>query len=184
MAGPVHQESLAEQLEHAITESRMVLPGVQAILGFQLIAVFNGRFERDLSSFEHALHAAAFLLVAIATCLLMTPAAYHRIAQRRSVDPQFIALASRLLAIAMLPLATGLSLDAFLVFRLALQDRIGAGVLAGMLFCLFGSIWYVYPSWARLRHERAITDGSANAASPAPPPPPPPPPAMPRARAN
>ena len=40
----LHRESL-EEATHATDEARMVLPGVQgAILGFQLIAVFNQRF--------------------------------------------------------------------------------------------------------------------------------------------
>ncbi|TAJ97366.1 MAG: hypothetical protein EPO10_22960 [Reyranella sp.] len=40
-----HRESLEEEATHATDEARMVLPGVQAIMGFQLIAVFNQRFE-------------------------------------------------------------------------------------------------------------------------------------------
>ena len=45
----IHIETLEEEATHATDEARMVLPGIQAILGFQLIAVFNQRFE-DLSS--------------------------------------------------------------------------------------------------------------------------------------
>ncbi len=44
----LHHESLEDESTHATDEARMVLPGVQAILGFQLIAVFNQRFQ-DLS---------------------------------------------------------------------------------------------------------------------------------------
>jgi hypothetical protein len=40
-----HKESLEEEGTHATDEARMILPGVQAILGFQLIAVFNQRFQ-------------------------------------------------------------------------------------------------------------------------------------------
>jgi hypothetical protein len=35
----------------AIEEARMVLPGIQAIFGFQLIAVFNTKFA-ELSDFD------------------------------------------------------------------------------------------------------------------------------------
>lgn len=129
----------------------MVLPGVQAILGFQLIVVFNQRFEETLSQIERALHCAAFLLVAIATCLLMTPAAYHRIAQRHTVDAAFLRLASHLLACAMLPLATGLSLDAYLLCRLILDTTIGAGIIAAALFAAFVGMWYALPLHARRR---------------------------------
>ena len=53
----------------------MVLPGIQALFGFQLIAVFNERF-RQLSEGEQLIHFTAIMLVAIAIALIMTPAAY------------------------------------------------------------------------------------------------------------
>lgn len=129
----------------------MVLPGVQAILGFQLVAVFNQRFDEVLSYAERAVHCAAFLLVAIATCLLMTPAAYHRIAQRHTVDGPFLRLASHLLACAMLPLAAGLSLDTYLLCRLALGWPTAAALIAAALFGTFLTMWYVLPFHARRR---------------------------------
>jgi hypothetical protein len=43
---------LAEAATYLLDECRMVLPGIQALFGFQLIAVFNQRFEQDLSAFE------------------------------------------------------------------------------------------------------------------------------------
>lgn len=147
----IHREKLEEQLHDTIEEARMVLPGVQATLGFQLVAVFNRRFEEALSQPERAVHCAAFLLVATATCLLMTPAAYHRIAQRHTVDAAFLRLASHLLACAMLPLAAGLSLDAYLLCRLTLQTTIGAVVIAAALFAAFLAMWYALPLRARRR---------------------------------
>ena len=70
-----HRESLEEQLRNLITEARIVLPGVQAILGFQLIAVFNERFAHELTRAEQILHVTAFFLIAVAIGLIMTPAA-------------------------------------------------------------------------------------------------------------
>ena len=59
----------------------MLLPGVQAVLGFQLVAVTNQRFVL-FTSVEQALYLAAFLLLALAMGLIMAPAAYHRQAER------------------------------------------------------------------------------------------------------
>lgn len=53
-----HKESLEEEGTHATDEARMILPGVQAILGFQLIAVFNQRFQ-ELTEGRQFLHPAA-----------------------------------------------------------------------------------------------------------------------------
>ncbi len=77
----IHKENLEEEATHATDEARMVLPGVQAIMGFQLIAVFNQRFE-SLSLGEQILHLVAFALITLAMGLIMTPAAYHRQAER------------------------------------------------------------------------------------------------------
>ena len=102
----VHRETLEEEATHVTDEARMVLPGVQAVLGFQLIAVFNQRFQ-DLSAGEQLLHLAAFLLMALAMGMLMTPAAYHRQVERGCVSRRFVELSSTLLTVAMLPLIAG-----------------------------------------------------------------------------
>jgi hypothetical protein len=48
---------LSKAAEYLLDECRMVLPGIQALFGFQLIAVFNSSFELKLSG------NAAFFLV-------------------------------------------------------------------------------------------------------------------------
>jgi hypothetical protein len=44
MEHSVEKLSLEDALTHLLEECRMVLPGVQALFGFQLIAVFNRSF--------------------------------------------------------------------------------------------------------------------------------------------
>src|SRR6266446_3544638 len=44
-AGTEQKESLVEETRAILAEARMVLPGIQALFGFQLIAVFNTRFD-------------------------------------------------------------------------------------------------------------------------------------------
>ena len=70
--------SLSQAAEYLLEEARMVLPGLQALFGFQLIAVFSTRFADDLTPAEQRLHLLAILLVVVAIALIMTPAAYHR----------------------------------------------------------------------------------------------------------
>ena len=98
-----HRETLEEEATHATDEARMVLPGIQAILGFQLIAVFNQRFQ-DLSEGLQVLHLAAFLLLAVAMGLVMAPAAYHRQAERGCITRRFVDFTSRLLSLSLVPL--------------------------------------------------------------------------------
>jgi hypothetical protein len=103
-------ESLGNQVDRIEQEARMVLPGIQAIFGFQLIAVFNAGFKPSLSPAEQALHLLALLMVAVSAILVVAPAAYHRQAKHR-ISQHFIQLSSRYLAWAMVPLALGTCLD-------------------------------------------------------------------------
>jgi len=88
----------------------MVLPGIQALFGFQLIAVFSQSFDQKLSGAEQRLHLLAIGLVAVAIALVMAPAAYHRQAAPRHVSNAFIDVSTRLLLCSMLPLAASICL--------------------------------------------------------------------------
>lgn len=56
---------LSQAATYLLEECRMVLPGIQAIFGFQLIAVFNSRFE-DLSQAFQRAHFVSLTSVAVA----------------------------------------------------------------------------------------------------------------------
>src|SRR5215211_1841498 len=92
--GKREQVSLDSAATHILEECRMVLPGIQALFGFQLIAVFNDSFEEKLSRVEQLLHLAAIVLVTVAIALVMAPAALHRRSQPREVSARFIDLSS------------------------------------------------------------------------------------------
>jgi len=51
-----------------------VLPGIQALFGFQLIAVFNDGFGEKLSSGQQVMHLVSIVLVALAIALVMAAA--------------------------------------------------------------------------------------------------------------
>jgi hypothetical protein len=150
----------------------MVLPGIQALFGFQLIAVFNLGFSQKLSAGEQRLHLLAIVLVVIAIALVMAPAAIHRQAEPRWVSERFIDISSRLLLWSMLPLALGICLDVFLVGRLVLQSNLAAGGLAAGLLGLFLVLWFALPRsrcLQRLDGEGKYRPSSAAAAGAVPP---------------
>src|SRR5689334_188141 len=146
----IHRETLEEEATHVTDEARMVLPGVQAVLGFQLIAVFNQRFQ-EFSAGEQVIHLAAFLLMALAMGLVMTPAAYHRQVERGAVSRRFVDLSSSLLTLAMLPLIAGVCLDTYLIARLILNDRGQALLVAVGTALLLAALWYGLPAFCRHR---------------------------------
>jgi hypothetical protein len=142
--GHFSEERLEKIAQAAIEEARMVVPGIQALFGFQLIAVFNQRFH-DLAPGEQTLHFFALVLVALAIAVIMTPAAYHRLVEWGSVSDFFVRLASRLIAAAMVPLMVALCLEVYLVGRMVgLMPWLGAAT-AGGLFVVFAGLWFAFP---------------------------------------
>jgi hypothetical protein len=145
--------SLDSAATHILEECRMVLPGIQALFGFQLIAVFNDGFDQKLSSAQQMLHLAAIVLVVVAVALVMTPAALHRQTEPREVSERFIWVASKLLLASMFPLVLGLCLEVYLVSIVVAHNQALALALAAALALLFGLLWVVLP-----RRERAVED--------------------------
>jgi hypothetical protein len=136
---------LSKAALYLLEECRMVLPGIQALFGFQLIAVFSNRFSESLSVFEQRMHLIALGLVAIAASLVMTPASIHRHIGAREVTDRFITISTRLLVISMYPLAIGISTDFYLISRVILQSTQIALVLALLLLVTFSLLWFVWP---------------------------------------
>ena len=145
--------SLEEETRTVIEEARMVLPGIQAFFGFQLIAVFNNRFQ-DLTHPEQVLHLIALLLLAVSIALIMTPAAYHRIAERGMVSRRFVELASRFLECAMLPLMLSITVDLFLLTRLILGNSTLSAVVGVVTILMFLGLWFLFPWTQKLRARR------------------------------
>jgi hypothetical protein len=123
----------------------MVLPGIQALFGFQLIAVFNSTFSEKLSAAEQRLHLLAIILVAISIVIIMTPAAYHRQTGTRTVTQQFIDISTRLMLLSVIPLAISICIEVYLTSRLILNDVGISLILTVGLFVLFVIMWFILP---------------------------------------
>jgi hypothetical protein len=145
---------LAQAATTLVDECRMVLPGIQALFGFQLIAVFSDRFGQ-LARFDQLVHVSAIALVALAVALVMTPAAYHRSHGSREVSDTFIHVSSLLLLASMAPLALGLSLDFHLIAKLVTGDERAALFCGLALFALLMGFWFVFPRAHRLHGRLA-----------------------------
>lgn len=136
--------SLSAAAQLLLDECRMVLPGIQALLGFQLIAVFSPGFDEKLGLAEQRVHLAAIAMVAAAVAIIMAPAAYHRQTGLREVTETFVRLCTRLLLISMLPLALGICLDFYLIAGILFSGWISALLTAGLLG-VFVALWFLLP---------------------------------------
>jgi hypothetical protein len=134
-----------------LDESRMILPGIQALFGFQLIVVFSTTFTEKLNVFEQRLHLIAILLVVIATMIILTQAMFHRQTSEKEVAEEFIRIASRLLLLSMFPVVTSISLEFYLISRVILNSVFLALLFTLVIFSLFLILWIGLPRVEALR---------------------------------
>ena len=144
----VETEPLDKELQHTLEEARTVIPGLQALFGFQLIVAFHPSFQQ-LESLLKVVQLGALVALALAIALIMTPAAYHRMALRGKVSRPLIYIASRLIAYAMAAFTIAITLNMFLLASVVLESQIwGFGFGMGA-FMVFAGLWFVYPMLTR-----------------------------------
>jgi uncharacterized protein involved in response to NO len=139
-----------------LTEARVILPGAQALLGFQLAIVLTQAFT-ELPAASKGVHAASLGAIAVAIVLLMAPAAYHRIVFAGEDTEEMHRTGSRFVAAATVPLALGLAGDVYVVLaKTADSPKVGIIAAAAILAFLIG-LWHVFPILARHRRRRTAT---------------------------
>jgi cytochrome bd-type quinol oxidase subunit 2 len=143
---------LRDKIDHALTEARVVLPGAQAVLGFQLAAILTEGFEKLPASSKYV-HLATLGLMALAVILLVTPAAYHRIVEEGHDTEHFHRVASRFLIAAMIPLAMGLCGDIFVVVRKITESVTAAIISATLALLFFYGLWFGYTMMRKAKGE-------------------------------
>jgi hypothetical protein len=145
--------SLDQRITQMLTEARIVLPGVQALLGFQLITVISQSFE-NLPTSSKMVHAASLGCITMAVILLIAPAAYHRIVFAGQDTEEVHRIGSLFVTSATVPLAFGLAGDIYVVFtEITASATIGAFVAVVALIFLVG-LWHAFPLVSRWRLRR------------------------------
>ncbi|MGZ9010497.1 MAG: DUF6328 family protein [Telluria sp.] len=144
----VDNETLNSEMRNIIEEARVILPGVQALFGFQTIAVFNDRFT-ELPGYAKDCHLLGLGMVIIAVALVMTPAVYYRAVEPVNISKGMVRRSSSLIRWALAPLACGLALDMFTVIIMATKD-LGVSIAgAGATFLLLTGLWFMFPQRQR-----------------------------------
>lgn len=142
-------DKIDAEMRNLIEEARVILPGVQALFGFQTIVVFNDHFA-ELAVFAKSCHLLGLALVIVTVAMVMTPAVYYRACGGCATLPM-TRLSSLMIRAALAPLACGLALDMFTVIYAA-TERVGLSVGAGVgTFVLLAGLWFVVPRHGR-RH--------------------------------
>jgi len=132
------------KIEQLLVEARVILPGAQALLGFQLAIVLTQSFE-GLPVTSKIVHAASLFLVALAVMLLMAPASYHRIVYAGEDTEDMHRVGNVLVTASTLPLGFGLAGDVYVVIAKILASSAAGMVAGGLAFLLLTGLWYIYP---------------------------------------
>jgi uncharacterized membrane protein len=152
------QESkLTDKIKQVLMETRMVLPGTQALLGFQIIIFLVQDFDRLPRAIQWT-HFGSLLSVTISAILLITPAAYHRIAVHGEDSEEFRSFAGRIMLLAMFFLGLGLATDFFVVTYKITNSMVLSFTCAGTLLLFFYGLWFGYSRWKRSQLEQAAID--------------------------
>jgi hypothetical protein len=146
------EPDLTTKIREVLTEARVVLPGAQALLGFQFVTMLSAGFQA-LPRASQLVHLASLLCIALSTILLMTPAAYHRIVEEGEDTERFHRLASALVLAAMVPLALGVSGDLYVVTRKVLGSHRWSLVTACAMLLFFFGLWFGYTLYQRRRRK-------------------------------
>jgi amino acid permease len=148
------ETKLKDKIQQMLTEVRVVLPGAQALLGFQFIAMLMEGFEK-LPQLSKYVHFISLSLVALTVILLMTPAAYHRLVERGEDTEPFHRFASRVLLAAMIPLALGITGDFYVVARKVTKSDGLSIALSALALLIFFGLWFGYTLYKRGAQEKA-----------------------------
>jgi hypothetical protein len=132
------------KIDQMLTEARVVLPGAQAMLGFQFVVTMTKAFAQ-LPDFVRDIHFVALGFLALAVTLLITPAAVHRITFRGLDAERAHDIGSMLVTAAMIPLALGLVADFFVASYKMLGRAQVAGIVAAIALSMLLALWYALP---------------------------------------
>ncbi|MGY1592363.1 DUF6328 family protein [Geodermatophilus sp. SYSU D00965] len=145
--GESRKQRIDRELIELLNELRVALPGVQFLFAFLLVVPFQPGGE-ELTEFQRDVYFVTLLAAAVATGLLIAPAAQHRVLFRQHDKENLLRRSHRSAFAGLIVLALAISSAVLLVTDVvfaALQAWITAGAVALLLVWW----WIAVPYWAR-----------------------------------
>jgi hypothetical protein len=129
----------------------VIIPGAQALLGFQILVMLTSGFDR-LPQGSKLVHLAALILVAANMVLLIMPAALHRLTFGGDDSARFLRIGSGIVIVAPIFLAAGISAESYVVFQKVIGDVGRSAIFAVATFLTIAACWYAVPLLMRSPH--------------------------------
>lgn len=156
------KERIDRELMELLNELRVALPGVQFLFAFLLIVPFQQQ-GADLTAFQRDVYFVTLMAAAVATGLLIAPAAQHRVLFRQQDKESLLQRSNRSaflgLTVLALAIVSAVLLVVDVVFDRTLAWLTAAGVAAFLLWW-----WIALPVWQRAHPGTADGDDGATAA--------------------
>lgn len=146
------KERVDRELIELLNELRVALPGVQFLFAFLLVVPFQQR-GTELTDFQRDVYFVTLLAAAVATGLLIAPAAQHRVLFRKHDKEDLLRRSSRSALAGLVVLAVAISAAVLLVVDV-IFDLTQAWITAGAIAALLVYWWIAVPYWKRA-HARA-----------------------------
>jgi DMSO reductase anchor subunit len=144
---------LHDKIRQVLTEARVIIPGNQALLGFQFAVILQHGFTA-LQPWLKWIHLASLSFIALSTVLLLTPAAYHRIVDRGEETERFYRVANVMVLSSLPPLALGVCGDFFVVIYKVSVRPVFSLFASLLMLGIFAGLWFGY-TWFRRRHPES-----------------------------
>ena len=150
--GESRRERIDRELIELLNELRVALPGVQFLFAFLLVVPFQQGGSK-ITDFQRDVYFVALVSAAVATALLIAPAAQHRVLFRQKEKEALLKRSSRSAFAGTLVLAVAVVAALLLVVDM-LFSRPLAWATAGGVAALLLWWWVAVPFWQRAHHEQ------------------------------
>ena len=150
--GETHKERINRELIELLNEIRVALPGVQFLFAFLLIVPFQ-QTAAKITDFQRDVYFVALVSAAVATALLIAPAAQHRLLFRQKEKEALLHRSSRSAFAGTLVLAVAVVAALLLVVDVFFSRPL-AWATAGGVAALLLWWWVAVPLWQRAHHEQ------------------------------
>ena len=151
-----HKERVDRELLELLNELRVALPGVQFLFAFLLIVPFQ-QTRDELTDFQKDLYFVALLAAAVATVLLIAPAAQHRVLFRQKDKDQLLRRGNLYAFAGLVVLGVAICPAILLVVDVLFSTTLG-WVAAGIVAVMLAIAWVAVPLWRRAHTEQDEPD--------------------------
>ena len=154
--GESRKERIDRELMELLNELRVALPGVQFLFAFLLVVPFQQQ-GTQLTDFQRDVYFITLLAAAVATGLLIAPAAQHRVLFRQHDKEALLQRSNRSAFLGLTVLAVAI-VGAVLLVTDVVFDLTLAWITAAVVGALLAWWWMAVPFWKRAHNEQDDPD--------------------------